>query len=239
MVEFDAASMAVSSALLCLSSPVFNRMLQSGMKEAQQKSIRVDVATRQDFNMFYGLLMPGEWSPDKITQTNVDALLAISDYYQVSFIKKCCEQRLLEMPATMARLLQAHRHGLEKQCKRCIDCLAAQFSEEDLAELCKAAPALLLQASCAMRQEVLKRKRRLDQIQPEMKKAKTFLTEVQKVSNGLASCTSSLTLPSSTGALYHHRMEGSLPREKGEELKNLQSTLQHLLRGIMSLARLD
>ena len=164
VLEFDSASKTVSSALLCLSSPVFNRMLQSGMKEAVQKSIKVDVATLEDFDAFYGLLLPGEWSPHKITQANVDALLAISDYYQVSFIKKSCEQRLLKLPATMARLLQAHRHGLKTQCTRCIDSLAAQFSEEDLAKMCEAAPGLLLQASSAMRREILTRKRHHDQV---------------------------------------------------------------------------
>ena len=76
--------------LLRLASPVFNRMLESGMKEAQLSTIKVDVAvaTKKQFQVFYALLGPGAFCFEKVTKDNIDGLLSISDYYQVDFVKK-------------------------------------------------------------------------------------------------------------------------------------------------------
>ena len=61
-------------------------MLESGMEEAQQKTIKVEVASKADFDMFYSLLLPGAWR-GKVAAKNVDVLLVISDYYQVGLSK--------------------------------------------------------------------------------------------------------------------------------------------------------
>ncbi|CAE7416729.1 unnamed protein product [Symbiodinium sp. CCMP2456] len=170
--DFNGTRKIVCSALLCLASPVFRGMLRAGMKEAQQKSVRVEVAMPEDFELFYGLLLPGEWNLDAVTESNVDALLAISDYYQVGFIKKGCEKRLLDLPVSMDRLLQAHRHGLTQQCGRCINSLAAQFTEKDLVKIGEAAPDLLLLAAQAVRKEALSKQNRIDQLEPALKRAR-------------------------------------------------------------------
>lgn len=143
VLDFGIDSMPANSVLLRLASPVFNRMLRSGMKEAQQSIIKVDVASKEEFTIFYELLVPMAWSTDKVTKTNVDSLLAISDYYQVEIIKQRCENYLLRCAPTGSRLLQAHKHGLTSQYERCIGALAKKSTKADLAVL-RSQPDILL-----------------------------------------------------------------------------------------------
>ncbi|CAE7821290.1 bath-38, partial [Symbiodinium sp. KB8] len=132
LLDFGGDTMPAVSQLLRLASPVFNRMLVSNMKEAQKSIIKVEVASKTEFKIFYDLLEPCSWSKDKISKANVDALLAISDYYQVDVVKQGCEQFLLGLPATGDRLLQAHKHGLNKQYQRCIVSIAEAGTKDDL-----------------------------------------------------------------------------------------------------------
>ena len=113
VLDFGLDSMHASSHLLCLASPVFDRMLESGMKEAQQSIIKMEVASKEEFTVFYDLLRPTAWRDDKVTVANVESLLSLSDYYQVEAVKQACEQLLLRLPCTGTRLLQAHKHGLQ------------------------------------------------------------------------------------------------------------------------------
>ena len=152
-LDFGVDSMPASSVLLRLASPVFNRMIQSGMKEAQQSIIKVEVVSKQDFEIFYNLLGPAAWSADKVTEKNVDALLAASDYYQVGFLKTACEDKLLALPASGHRLLQAHKHGLKRQHQRCIDSLGKGSTKGDLTTL-RQAPDILLEVALR-KQELL------------------------------------------------------------------------------------
>ena len=131
LLDFGEDSMWVCSALLRLTSPVFHRMLESGMAETQQRIIKVDMVNKAHFELFYGLLGPLSWSPEKVTEANVDALLVVSDYYQVRIIKQTCEDLLLRLPATARRLLQANQHGLQRQLRRCVDSLALTSTKED------------------------------------------------------------------------------------------------------------
>ncbi|CAE7041260.1 Enc1 [Symbiodinium sp. CCMP2456] len=132
VLDFGVDSMPANSVLLRMASPVFNRMFQSGMKEAQQSIIKVDVAGKEEFTIFYNLLGPVAWNARKVTKENVDTLLAISDYYQVETIKQTCEDLLLDLPPTGTRLLQAHQHCLKRQYQRCIHELAKKSAKEDL-----------------------------------------------------------------------------------------------------------
>ena len=100
----------MSSALLRMCSPVFDRMLSSDMKEAQERVIEVGVATQHEFEILYALLMPGAFLTRSVKPSQVESLLRISDYYEVSFIKKACEQKLLSLPATPARLIEASKY---------------------------------------------------------------------------------------------------------------------------------
>lgn len=159
-LEFSEEEMLVSSHTLRLASPVFEGMFASAMEEARNKRVKVDISSKEDFAGFYDLLLPGRWSPSKVTKTNVDALLVLSDYYQVEFLKAACEVKLASLPATIPRLLQAHKHGLKKQYARCVQALAQADSKEFLStEDLKALEAnsdIYLDLALAMRHNVLK-----------------------------------------------------------------------------------
>ena len=171
--ESSEDSMPANSILLRLASPVFNRMLQSGMQEAQQSVIKVDLASKEEFQIFYGLLAPTAWSTGAVTKENVDSLLAISDYYQVGTIKQACEAHLLRLPATGARLLQARKHGLKSQYERCIRALAKNGAKEDLELLRKSEPDILLEV--AVKQQELRRQ--MLALKDEIVRCKGFFAE--------------------------------------------------------------
>ncbi|CAE7190690.1 CAPS [Symbiodinium sp. CCMP2456] len=145
--EDSESFMLASSHVLRVASPVFNRLFESGMKEAQHGVIKVDVASKQEFITFYNLLGPWAWSTDKVTEANVDSLLAISDYYQVEIIKQTSEDLLLTLAPTCARLLQADRHGLNRQYQRCMGHVARESTKEDLELLRQSSPDMLLQVA--------------------------------------------------------------------------------------------
>ena len=134
-------SMLANSALLRMASPVFNRMFTSGMREAQEGVIKVEVASKAEFKVFYDFLLPMAWGT-QVSVNNVDSLLAISDYYQVEMIKQRCEHHLLRCAPTGSRLLQAHRHGLKSQYERCIGALAKKSTKVDL-EVLRSQPDIL------------------------------------------------------------------------------------------------
>ena len=231
--DFNGQRKTACSAVLCLASPVFRGMLRAGMKEAQQKSVKVEVAMPEDFELFYGLLLPGEWNLDAVTENNVDALLAISDYYQVGFIKKGCEKRLLELPVTMGRLLQAHRHGLVHQCERCINSLAGKFTEKDLVDIGKAAPDLLLLASQAVRREALSKQNRIDQLEPALKKARTAYQEIRAAAASFSEITKQTLEPKplSTPGLYRQGPSSfCVSQEQGDQLRAARTKLDAELR---------
>ncbi|CAE7802319.1 bath-42 [Symbiodinium sp. CCMP2456] len=149
-------SMPANSALLRMASPVFNRMFTSGMREAQQGVIKVEVASKEEFEVFYEFLLPMAWGA-QVTVNNVDSLLAISDYYQVEIIKQGCEKCLLLCAPTARRLLQAHKHGLTRQYERCIGFLAKNSTKADL-ELLRSQPDILFDLTLR-KQVILKRLR--------------------------------------------------------------------------------
>ena len=54
--DFD---LLVSSVVLRLASPVFDKMLSSVMVEGREKQLDVDIATKGEFANFYLFLLPG------------------------------------------------------------------------------------------------------------------------------------------------------------------------------------
>lgn len=152
-LRFESGSRSACSSLLRMSSPVFDAMLESGMKEQEQKTIDVTIASKDDFDLFYDLLQPGAGlvGKKKIVEKNVDALLTLAKYYQVSFLQRACEEVLLSLPASVQRLLQAKEHGLARQQSRCIGALAESCTKKDLKMIHEASPDLVLRLAYTMR----------------------------------------------------------------------------------------
>mmetsp|Transcript_18344 Transcript_18344/g.35958 ORF Transcript_18344/g.35958 Transcript_18344/m.35958 type:complete len:249 (+) Transcript_18344:51-797(+) len=123
--------------VLSIASPVFKAMLASNMTEAQSLRIPIDMVTKEQFLEFYGLLKPLAWNANMISEANVDAMLLLSDYYQVKLIKARCEKVLVEMPVSLARLMQADTHGLQPQYERCLKEVSANFHKYDVNDVTK------------------------------------------------------------------------------------------------------
>ena len=194
VLDFGVDSMPANSVLLRLASPVFNRMLKSGMKEAQQSIIKVDVASKEEFTIFYELLVPMAWSTDRVTETNVDSLLAISDYYQVGMMKQACEQLLLGLPASGTRLLQAHKHGLKAQYQRCMSDLAKKSTKADL-EALQSYPDVFMEVTIRkqdMLNKIMEMKGEIDRVRGSVVEGGTF-AERLGMRNALASLLQALS----------------------------------------------
>lgn len=157
VLEFESGEEFVASShVLRLASPVFEGMLAAGMGEARSKRVAVSKSSKAEFVSFYDLMLPGAWSPSKVTEKNVDELLVLGDYYQVDFLKAACEDVLMALPVVVPRLLQAHVHGLRRQYERCLEAMAhwerrldAKSFEEDL-KLLEAHPRILMDLTLAM-----------------------------------------------------------------------------------------
>ena len=139
----------VCSLLLRMTSPVWDRMLASGMKEACQGTVTVG-ASKEDFDAFYGMLLPGA-SRVMEHESEIDGVLALSEYYQVDFVKEACETKLLQLPTSVERLLQAEKYGLAQQYERCIKAAATTYTEEQLKQLRRCSPDALERVAVAMR----------------------------------------------------------------------------------------
>ena len=111
----------------------------------------VEFFTKEDFDLFYSLLIPGVFNSEVVSEDNVDPLLRMSDYYQVNFIKEGCAEGLLKLPVSCDRLLQAHQHGLSKQYHRCLEALARKCSHEDMLKIQAASPVVLFDLAERMR----------------------------------------------------------------------------------------
>jgi hypothetical protein len=128
----DEDEMRFNSAILRLSSPVFNAMLTGDMCESTKKRAKVEVSGKEEFKQFYELLLPVTSRKANVTEKTLDATLVLCDYYQVGAIKDECEAFLKTLPVTVPRLFQARKHGLSEQYERCAKEIASTFSAQDL-----------------------------------------------------------------------------------------------------------
>mmetsp|Transcript_41653 Transcript_41653/g.116015 ORF Transcript_41653/g.116015 Transcript_41653/m.116015 type:complete len:218 (-) Transcript_41653:80-733(-) len=129
--EGTAEEVQVHSQILRIASPVFNGMLNSEMKEASTKRIRIGVASKAAFLSFYQCLLPGAVYEQHLSKQNVDGILELSDYYQIEFLTDACIRILRECPASIARLIRAKK--LESQHPD----LYHRFLTEIMASKCK------------------------------------------------------------------------------------------------------
>eukprot|EP00971_Amphidinium_carterae_P164494 3261478-Amphidinium_carterae.1 len=90
----DAAAMT----FLTFVSPVFRRMLDCGMAEAQTKEINLPGKKKEEFEVFMNAIEP--LSPMKLTEENAHFLARWADEYGVEGLKERCEKELLLRPVT-------------------------------------------------------------------------------------------------------------------------------------------
>jgi len=80
------------SQVLAARSPVFNRMLQNGMKESSSKEIHITDTTEELFREFLNYLYTGRYN-DRQEELTPDFLL-LADKYDVRGLKLECERKL-------------------------------------------------------------------------------------------------------------------------------------------------
>ncbi|CAE7574552.1 unnamed protein product [Symbiodinium microadriaticum] len=230
-------SMPANSALLRMASPVFNRMFTSGMREAQQGVIKVEVASKEEFKVFYDFLLPMAWGAP-VTVDSVDSLLAISDYYQVEIIKQRCENYLLRCAPTGSRLLQAHKHGLTSQYERCIGALAKKSTKADLAVL-RSQPDILLDLTLR-KQAILDRLRAMKGVpllhdrrtnsEPTLRRNSWSISHLSMVPNKSFDSVQEFTLLSVTGPM------GLFLKQLGHTVEFLRSRKEDIAHGVVKNA---
>eukprot|EP00931_Biecheleriopsis_adriatica_P096020 TRINITY_DN69667_c0_g1_i1.p1 TRINITY_DN69667_c0_g1~~TRINITY_DN69667_c0_g1_i1.p1 ORF type:complete len:233 (+),score=22.77 TRINITY_DN69667_c0_g1_i1:61-699(+) len=125
----------VHSQVLRMASPVFNAMFASNMKEAQTRRILIDQASKLEFEDFYRRLLPGAQFASGIKPENVGSLLALSEYYQVTFLKDACVKALDAFPATVPILILAKKYGLDNLYQQVLGNIMRSAREHDFTPL--------------------------------------------------------------------------------------------------------
>mmetsp|Transcript_158872 Transcript_158872/g.280677 ORF Transcript_158872/g.280677 Transcript_158872/m.280677 type:complete len:214 (+) Transcript_158872:22-663(+) len=123
----DGSKMFAHSLLLCLASPVFDAMWNSGMSESREKFVKIEVATKDEFANFYEMLKPISGRKVSITSLNVSSLLTLSEYYQIENMKEECVEFLNQSPITVCLLVQAKLHKLDELYAKCLNGVVETF----------------------------------------------------------------------------------------------------------------
>ena len=84
-----------------------------------RKQISLPGKSKKAFKKFQQFLHPIRGRQQKITRENVDEKMPLFDEYQMTSLKKECEDVLIKMPLTVERLIQAEKFGLTSQLDRC------------------------------------------------------------------------------------------------------------------------
>uniref|UniRef100_A0A914IGM6 BTB domain-containing protein n=1 Tax=Globodera rostochiensis TaxID=31243 RepID=A0A914IGM6_GLORO len=136
-VQIGDRQVTVSANRLMSVSPVIERMLSVEMKEKQQRTLNLDGhdITMEQFMQFLetvnDLLRHGRTLPNP---TNVLYLLGLADYFQIDWLKECCEAHLIncvEIPL-IERFLLIERYRLNNLKNFFLHCLNADKLKEFL-----------------------------------------------------------------------------------------------------------
>uniref|UniRef100_A0A914H736 BTB domain-containing protein n=1 Tax=Globodera rostochiensis TaxID=31243 RepID=A0A914H736_GLORO len=136
-VHIGDRQVTVSANRLMSVSPVIERMLSVEMKEKQQRTLNLDGhdITMEQFMQFLETvndhLRHGRTLPNP---TNVLCLLGLADYFQIDWLKECCEAHLVncvEIPL-IERFLLIDRYRLNNLKNFFLHCLNADKLKEFL-----------------------------------------------------------------------------------------------------------
>eukprot|EP00929_Paragymnodinium_shiwhaense_P007417 TRINITY_DN111328_c0_g1_i1.p1 TRINITY_DN111328_c0_g1~~TRINITY_DN111328_c0_g1_i1.p1 ORF type:complete len:210 (-),score=47.41 TRINITY_DN111328_c0_g1_i1:273-902(-) len=137
-VNVEGETFEESASALAAGSRVFRAMLQSQMKEGVTKTIDLADKAAEEYKMFRQFFRShaavGSHS-ELLTVENVDRLLPWFHEYQMSKMLRECEQLLMGVPVTTARLVQAHTYDLKKQYRRALHAVAQKIAVMEVAGL--------------------------------------------------------------------------------------------------------
>ena len=125
-VIFDdeaATEIRTHSAVLMLASPVFHKMLTQEMREKKNRRIVLPGKNPAEFRVLLEFLQPGVGRLRKVSEQNVELLMRWCDEYCIESLHGECIKFIKKQPATVPRVLRAHRLGLEDYETSSIDTL--------------------------------------------------------------------------------------------------------------------
>ena len=125
-VIFDdeaATEIRTHSAVLMLASPVFHKMLTQEMREKKNRRIVLPGKNPAEFQVLLEFLQPGVGRLRKVSEQNVELLMRWCDEYCIESLHGECIKFIKKQPATVPRVLRAHRLGLEDYETSSIDTL--------------------------------------------------------------------------------------------------------------------
>ncbi|KAK2172283.1 hypothetical protein NP493_975g04077 [Ridgeia piscesae] len=99
-------------------SPVFRAMFVQDFKEKSMAEIELPGKKVEDFVQLLHCIYP---PIQEITDSNVFHLLPLTEEYQISEVKKRCEEYLLTRPGSMELLITAQTYGLMSVLEKCIE----------------------------------------------------------------------------------------------------------------------
>mmetsp|Transcript_4776 Transcript_4776/g.8203 ORF Transcript_4776/g.8203 Transcript_4776/m.8203 type:complete len:259 (+) Transcript_4776:138-914(+) len=144
-VIVEGETIGVHSQLLTIVSPVFKRMLNSGMTESQTKEVSLPDKKKEEFLTFMEVIQP--LTDVKWTAEKAQFLARWADEYGVEALRKRCEDQLLFRKVTVASLQHAVECNLERRAERCYKVMLEKIQPymADLAALGSAIPKEMLQ----------------------------------------------------------------------------------------------
>lgn len=108
----------VHKEVLAAWSPVFRSMFTRSFKEKDQSEIELPEKKVDDFVELLHCMYPPIRS---ISDSNVLNLLPLVEEYQITAVKKKCEEFLLTKAGSMELLVTAQAYGLQQMLHKCID----------------------------------------------------------------------------------------------------------------------
>jgi hypothetical protein len=160
-VVVEDAVVEESSIILTSASPVFLRMITSGMRETESGRVELTGKSKSEFEAVMKFLRPRTARSMRIATENVDFLVKWFDEYEMMDLKNECEEFLMGLPCTTDRLMQAHRFSLRRQYDRCLKEIGDNFESASL-EHVAAVPEIIKELVPLMQQSVKSAKRRLE-----------------------------------------------------------------------------
>mmetsp|Transcript_82026 Transcript_82026/g.265790 ORF Transcript_82026/g.265790 Transcript_82026/m.265790 type:complete len:224 (+) Transcript_82026:45-716(+) len=164
---FGEEELPVHSLLLRLASPFFEAMFVNKMAESRHRRFDVHIASKDEFQVFYDWLHPVSGRDLAITLGNMDAMLRISNYYQVQSLVDRCVGELRCAPPSAERLILSFNCGLTDLQEHFADSIATAIDDFDLGPL-KAHPDLLLDVTSRIQSVFRGQKKRLQEQTAEL-----------------------------------------------------------------------
>lgn len=123
-IEVEDAVIPLHSFPLMSASPVFRRMLESGMSESQTGRIRLLDKTEQELRLVLPWLRMEEPKP-KVLQADLQTRLRFAREYEIKTLQDACEEYLLKQRSDLVPALQlAVEFGLSRRIHQCVESIS-------------------------------------------------------------------------------------------------------------------